>query len=41
MQARARKRSRASTTAKVGGKGQAKVRTMGPGIRPDLGLDGR
>ena len=38
---RARQRSRANARAKIRGKGQAKVRTMGSGLRPELGLDSR
>ena len=37
--ASARERSRASARAKVEGKEQAKVKTMGAGLRPELGLD--
>ena len=35
-QVRARKRARASARAEVRGKGHAKVRAMGPGLRPEI-----
>ena len=40
VQARARERARASARSKIRGKGHARyVKTMGPGLRPEVDLD--
>ena len=36
---RAMERTEVSARTMVSGKGQAKIRAMGPGLRPELGLE--